>query len=231
MISRTVEAVLAPILALARPRHVFKVQGTGRGIGPLLVGVFILTALSNWPLAPYLRHAVGGGAFPGPEAVGLGRAVWLWLFVVTPLNTILYLLLVGGLVWLTMAPQERPEGNAYLPWASIALIASGPLALQRLFVAAILVMRGWTGVEPTSRPVYTGLDAVLAILNTQSKVAEAIAHHVELGDIGLVVLLSIGIATRTGWAKHRAAVRAVAVYTAAALLLVGVEMLLRAVAR
>jgi len=223
---RASSAVLAPLRAVFAPGDVFSKQAAGPRPLAICAGLVILTIASALAMTPYLRAAAQMAGLD-PLSPLVGRALLLRLAVVTPADTVAYLLLVAGLLWTACALAGRVDVD-FRTCASIVFVAGITQVLRRGFALSVLWVRhaGVAGT-PGNYEVWTGLDIPFELFRSGPPVLVSVARHLGVFEVWFVVLLAIGLVEMTRVRMRVAALTAGATYGVVLIALVAVDLLTR----
>jgi len=219
-------AALAPLRAAIAPGHVFSEQAAGARPLAVCTGLVILTIATALPMTTYLRAAAQIAGLD-PRSPLVGRAVLLRLAVVTPGDTVAYLLLVAGLLWTVCALTGRLDVD-FRTCAVIVFVAGITQVLRRAFALSVLWVRhaGLAGA-PGNYEVWTGLDIPFEVFRSGPPVLVSVARHLGVFEVWFVVLLVIGLVEMTRVRIRSAALTAGVTYGVVLIGLVAIDLLAR----
>jgi hypothetical protein len=223
---RAGSAVLAPLRAVFAPGIVFSEQAAAPRPLAVCAGLVVLTIATALAATPYLRAAAQLAGLD-PMSPLVGRALQLRLAVITPGDTVAYLVLVAGVLWTVCALMGQLDVN-FRTCAVIVFVAGVTQVLRRTFALAVLWLRhaelaGASG----NYEVWTGLDIPFEVFRSGSPVLVSVARHVGLFEVWFVVLLVIGLVEMARVKVRSAALTAAVTYGLVVIGLVTMDLVLR----
>lgn len=222
--------VVAPARAIVAPGKVFRSQSERPQPVAVGLGTCVLTALSAWSLAPFVRASAAAMGLDLHDAF-LSKVLLIRLLIITPLDTAIYLSVLALLVWtasLVSGSYDTKLKNCLV----ISFIAGATGVLLKVFALVTLLLRQLAfGGDTGPQHVATGLDLAFELFRTGPPVVVSLARHVGVFQIWFVILVAIGLVTMEKMKTKSAAVAAAAAYLCMVGLLVGVDLLAGAMAR
>ena|SRR2546425_1020566 len=219
-----VRSALAPLAAVFAPGAVFRREAVHPRPLASAAGVLGLTIASAWSLAPFVRAAARAAGL-NPAAGPVRTAIAIKLGVLTPADTVLFLLLVAGVLW-TVSVISGGIDTDFATCLVIASVASVTEALRRGFALLVLWLRASRlGGAQGGYDVSTGLDLFFEPFRSGPPVLVSLSRHLGLFEVWLVILLGIGLVEMRRMPVRLAALTASLAYGLVLLLLVGVDLL------